>query len=177
MSDETNIFIGNKPPMMYVTAMITAFNNEGVDRLVLKARGRAISRAVDVAEIARRRFLNDIETSKIDIGTEQMPTQDGGTRGVSTIAITIEKTGTAESPKVVEEPSEIPKAVEEPSGPSFEVSEIKGVGKATEEKLRKAGYDSVESIVSVDPETLAEKAGISTKVATKLIESAKALKT
>jgi len=67
-------------------------------------------------------------------------------------------------------------AVEKPTESSFELSDIKGVGKATEEKLRKAGYDSVDSIVSVDTETLAEKAGISQKVATKLIESAKALK-
>ncbi len=70
MSEETNIFIGSKPPMVYVTAIITAFNREGVDRLVLKARGRAISNAVDVAEIARRRFLKDTEASKIEIGTE-----------------------------------------------------------------------------------------------------------
>ena len=166
MSDEVIIFIGNKPPMAYVTTMITAFNREGVDRLVLKARSRAISNAVYVAEIARRRFLKDIEASKIEIGTEQLPTPDGRTRGVSTMAITIARTGVAEAA-----------AVEEPTESSFELSDIKGVGKATEEKLRRAGYDSVDSIASVDPGTLAEKSGISQKVATKLIESAKALET
>ncbi len=166
MSEETNIFIGSKPPMAYVTAMITAFNREGVDRLVLKARGRAISNAVDVAEIARRRFLKDIEASKIEIGTEQMSAPDGRMRGVSTIAITVDRTGKAETEASVE-----------PSGITIELSDIKGVGKVTEEKLRKAGYDSVGSIVSVEPETLAEKAGISPKVAVKLVESAKALTT
>ncbi len=82
------------------------------------------------------------------------------------MAITIARTGVAETA-----------AVEEPTESTFDLSDIKGVGKATEEKLKRAGYDSVDSIASVDPETLAEKAGISQKVATKLIESAKALKT
>lgn len=166
MSDETTIFIGRKPPMSYVTAILTAFNAEGVDQLVLKARGRSISTAVDVAEITRRRFLSDIETSKIEIGTEQLPNSTGGTRGVSTIAITVDRTSLVEA-----------KTVEKKQEHTLVLSEIKGVGKATEEKLRKAGYDTVDSIASAEPEALAEKTGVSSKVAVKLVESAKALAT
>ena len=57
----------------------------------------------------------------------------------------------------------------------LEIGEIKGVGKATEEKLRRAGFDTVESIASVDADTIAEKTGISSKVTAKLIKSAKEL--
>jgi cold shock CspA family protein len=55
------------------------------------------------------------------------------------------------------------------------ITEIKGVGKNTEEKLRKAGFDTVESIASVDAETISEKTGISSKVTAKLIVTAKEL--
>ncbi|MBL7080262.1 DNA-binding protein Alba, partial [Candidatus Bathyarchaeota archaeon] len=87
MSEEAIIYIGNKPPMRYVTAMITAYNQQGVDSITLKARGRTISRAVDVAEITRNRFITELETPIIAIDTEQLPGMDGGTRGVSSIAI------------------------------------------------------------------------------------------
>ena len=55
MSDTNTVYVGNKPPMSYVMALITAFNTPGVNSVVLKARGRAISRAVDAAEIAKNR--------------------------------------------------------------------------------------------------------------------------
>ncbi len=87
MSEEAIIFIGNKPPMRYVTAMITAFNQENVDTITLKARGKSISRAVDVAEISSNRFISGLNTPEISIDTEQLPAMNGGTRGVSTISI------------------------------------------------------------------------------------------
>ena len=52
MTDENNIFIGNKPVMNYVLAVVTQINN-GTSEVSLKARGRAINRAVDVAEIVK----------------------------------------------------------------------------------------------------------------------------
>jgi cold shock CspA family protein len=64
---------------------------------------------------------------------------------------------------------------ESPKASILEIAEIKGVGKATEEKLRRAGFDTVESIASVDAETVSEKTGISSKVTVKLISSAKEL--
>ena len=87
MSEEAIIFVGNKPPMRYVTAMITAFNQENVETITLKARGKSISRAVDAAEIASNRFISGLETPTISIDTEQLPAMNGGTRGVSTISI------------------------------------------------------------------------------------------
>jgi len=165
MSDVNTIYIGNKPPMNYVLAVIRTFNYPGVDNVVLKARGRAISRAVDVAEIASRRFLTDVQP-KVEIGSEQMPTPEGGTRGVSTIAITLTKTGKAGAPEV---------APEAAPAPPLDVSEIKGVGGARAERLRKAGFSTVQSLAAADPEKLAELTGMSIKFSAKLIESAKEL--
>ncbi len=77
----------------------------------------------------------------------------------------------AEAP--VEESAEEEAPEAEASG--LGVGDIKGVGKATEEKLRKGGFDTVESIAGVDADAVAEKAGISEKVAAKIVASAKAL--
>jgi len=68
-----------------------------------------------------------------------------------------------------------PLKAESPKASILEIGEIKGVGKATEEKLRRAGFDTVESIASVDAGTVSEKTGISSKVTAKLIASAKEL--
>ncbi len=59
MTDDNIIYVGNKPVMNYVLAVVTQFNN-GANEVLIKARGRAISRAVDVAEIARNRFLTEV---------------------------------------------------------------------------------------------------------------------
>ena len=72
-------------------------------------------------------------------------------------------------PEADEEEAESPKAS------ILKIAEIKGVGKTTEEKLRKAGFDTVESVATVDAEIVSEKTGISLKVAAKLIASAKEL--
>lgn len=85
------IFIGRKPPMNYVLAVITSFTASNTKEVVLKARGRAISTAVDVAEITRRRFMEELDIGKITTGTEEMPQEDGRTRNVSTIEITLRK--------------------------------------------------------------------------------------
>jgi cold shock CspA family protein len=74
------------------------------------------------------------------------------------------------------ESSEVESAeVESPEASVLGIGEIKGVGKATEEKLRRAGFYTVESIASVDAETVSEKTGVSSKVTAKLIASAKEL--
>ena len=75
----------------------------------------------------------------------------------------------------VETPADEPVEAENPKASILEVGEIKGVGKATEEKLRKAGFDTVESIASVDADTVSEKTGMSSKVAARLVASAKEL--
>jgi DNA-binding protein Alba len=74
--------------MNYVLACITLFHS-GSKEVSVKARGRAISRAVDVVEITRRRFLPDVKIQKIDIGTEQLQVEGGASTNVSTIEITL----------------------------------------------------------------------------------------
>ena len=87
------VFIGNKPPMDYVLAVITSLSANDSKEVILKARGRAIATAVDVAEITRSRFLKDLKVSRIAIGTEEMPAREGEnrTRMVSTIEISLAK--------------------------------------------------------------------------------------
>ncbi len=87
------IFVGNKPPMSYVLAIITAFSGGNTKDVVLKARGQAITTAVDVAEIARNRFLKDLKLTGIAIGTAEMPPREGEnkSRMVSTIEISLSK--------------------------------------------------------------------------------------
>jgi DNA-binding protein len=93
MSREPNtVFIGRKPTMNYVLAVITLFGGGETKEVTLKARGQAISTAVDVAEITRRRFMENLKIEKINVGTEDIPMQEGGTRSVSTIEITLTKT-------------------------------------------------------------------------------------
>jgi DNA-binding protein Alba len=87
------IFVGNKPPMSYVLAIITAFSSGSTKEITLKARGQAITTAVDVAEIARSRFIKDLKLNNIVIGTAEMPPREGEnkSRMVSTIEIALSK--------------------------------------------------------------------------------------
>jgi DNA-binding protein len=87
------VFIGSKMPMDYVLAIITGLSANDAKEITLKARGQAITTAVDAAEITRRRFLKDLKIGKITIGTEEMPPREGESRArmVSTIEITLTK--------------------------------------------------------------------------------------
>ena len=90
MSKEQNIvYIGKKPTMNYVLAVITSFNSVDTKEVTLKARGRSITTTVDVAEIVRRKFMKELNVGKITIGTEEIEQEEGGTRNVSTIEITL----------------------------------------------------------------------------------------
>lgn len=84
------ILVGNKNVMSYVLACVTLFN-KGSNEVVIKARGRLISRAVDVAEITRHRFISDLEVKKIEIDTTTVQTDKGSDLNVSTIDITLSK--------------------------------------------------------------------------------------
>ncbi|NLO78621.1 MAG: DNA-binding protein Alba [Methanomicrobiales archaeon] len=85
MINDNTVFVGNKPVMNYVLAVITQFNN-GAEEVSIKARGKAISRAVDTAEIALNRFLSDVEKKEIITSTEVIDT-DSGQTNVSSIEI------------------------------------------------------------------------------------------
>lgn len=86
---ENVIFVGNKPVMNYVLACVTQLNQSDMDEIVIKARGRAISRAVDVAEILRNRFMTNVDVKDIKISTEQINTAEGGTANVSAVEISL----------------------------------------------------------------------------------------
>jgi DNA-binding protein len=82
---ENTVFVGNKPVMNYVLAVVTQFNN-GAEEVAIKARGKAISRAVDTAEISLNRFLDGIVKKEIITSTEIIDTDTGKTN-VSSIEI------------------------------------------------------------------------------------------
>jgi DNA-binding protein len=84
--DESTIYVGKKPTMNYVLAVVTQFNS-GSSEIIIKARGRSISRAVDVAEIVRHRFVSSATVKDIIIDTEQLDTDEGPTINVSSIEI------------------------------------------------------------------------------------------
>jgi len=98
-ADENTIFVGSKPPMSYVLAVVTQFNTSGSDEVVIKARGRAISRAVDTAEIVRNRFLTDAKLKDIKISTESLTNEEGRTSNVSSIEIYLTTTKKNEKEK------------------------------------------------------------------------------
>jgi DNA-binding protein len=94
MSEKSKIvFVGNKMPMDYVMAIMTGLSASDAKEITLKARGKAITTAVDAAEITRNRFIKDLKVLKIMIGTEEMPAREGETRArmVSTIEIMLTK--------------------------------------------------------------------------------------
>ncbi len=94
------VLIGRKPVMNYVTACITFFNS-GEKQVVVKARGRAICRAVDTVELLHRAFVKDLEIERIVINTEELVRAEGGQKSnVSTIEIAVSK---AESKQPTEE--------------------------------------------------------------------------
>jgi len=90
MSDENVVYIGSKPVMNYVLAVVTQMNG-GTSEVMLKARGRAISRAVDVAEIVRNRFILDAELGSIEISTEKVSNDEGLHSNISAIEIQLNK--------------------------------------------------------------------------------------
>ncbi len=85
LTEDNVVYIGNKPVMNYVLAVVTQFNN-GASEVAVKARGKAISRAVDVVEVAKNRFLENSKVKDIKIGTEKIAT-DRGESNVSIIEI------------------------------------------------------------------------------------------
>jgi DNA-binding protein len=89
---DNSIFIGNKPFMNYVTGVVMQFTTRNSPEVVIKARGKFISRAVDVAEVAMKRFLDgEITVKDIKIDSDAFKTPEGKDVRVSTIDITLAK--------------------------------------------------------------------------------------
>ena len=89
-ADDNTVYIGRKPTMNYVLAVATQFNSGSKD-VVIKARGKSISKAVDVAEIVRNRFVQDVDLDDIKISTEVLENEEGRTSNVSSIEIFLKK--------------------------------------------------------------------------------------
>ena len=90
--DSNNIFIGGKPFMNYVTGVVMQFTTKNASEVVVKARGKFISRAVDVSEVAAKRFLTgSAEVKDIKIDSEEFQNKEGKQVRVSTIEITLSK--------------------------------------------------------------------------------------
>lgn len=90
MAEENTVYIGKKATMNYVLAVVSQLNS-GCDNVCIKARGRAISRAVDVAEIVRNRFVQGLNYKDVKITTESLPGQNGSNTNVSSIEIYLKK--------------------------------------------------------------------------------------
>ena len=189
MSRDNTIYIGRKPAMAYVMATLATFNHNEV--IQIKARGRSITTAVDVAEITRNRYMTGMEKPQISIGTEKIE-DDRGMRNVSTMTITLVK-GSAVVPQEVFRPRERrerrpprrerrepapkpePEPEPEPVVEPVDVSKISGVGAVTEEKLKSAGYDTVAKVLNSEPSELSLKTRLTVAQVEKIMAAAKEL--
>jgi DNA-binding protein len=89
---DNSIFIGEKPFMNYVTAVVMQFTTKNASEVIVKARGKFISRAVDVSEVTVKRFLkNQIDVKNIAIDSEDFKNKEGREVRVSTIEIVLTK--------------------------------------------------------------------------------------
>jgi archaea-specific DNA-binding protein len=87
------VFIGQKPTMTYVFQVVSQLNS-GAGPVVVKARGNAIGKAVDVVEVVRRRFLEgQVSVGAIQIDTERLVNREGRDANVSSIAIPLSRIG------------------------------------------------------------------------------------
>jgi len=172
LSREPNVlYVGRKPPMNYVLGIITSFSRSDTQEVTLKARGQAITTAVDAAEITRHRFMKNLGIGKITIGTEEMPPREGEnrTRMVSTMEITLTRAPPA---KKEGEKRRHKTEAAVPIGPT-ELTSIEGIGVKSAETLKAYGVTSVQDLANSDPKALSEKLQISEKRVSKWTEEAK----
>lgn len=90
MSKKSIIYIGSKPTMNYILAVVTQINH-GASSIILKARWRAINHAVDVAEIVMNNFIPELDVKNIEIATEEVTERNGFSTNVSLIQIELKK--------------------------------------------------------------------------------------
>ena len=89
--DEDVVYIGRKSVISYVLAAVTQFNTGNSNKVVLKARGRAISKAIDVSEIMMNKFIQELKIDDIQVGTEEVSHRDGTTSNMPSIEIYMSK--------------------------------------------------------------------------------------
>ena len=90
MNDENSIFIGTKPFMNYVTGVVMQCTTKSANEVTIKARGKFITKAVDVAEASTKRFLqNNISINDIRVNSEEFTSKEGKNIRVSTIELVL----------------------------------------------------------------------------------------
>ena len=97
-NDDSFVYVGKKPLMAYVLAAVMQINTESRE-VIIKARGQAISRAVDVAEILRNKFVRNAKVQDIRISTETLAREDGTPSNVSSIEITLIRAEDRQAPE------------------------------------------------------------------------------
>ncbi len=92
-TEDNIIFIGSKPFMNYVTGVVMQFTTKGSKEVVIKARGKFISRAVDVEQVSKNKFLKEqaVKTKEIKTSSEEFENKEGRKVNVSAIEITLTK--------------------------------------------------------------------------------------
>ncbi len=89
---ENTVFVGEKPFMNYVTGVVMQFTTQGAEEVTIKSRGRFISRAVDIAEVVRKKFLKDqVDLKDIKIDSEPFKNKEGRDVNVSTMEIVLKR--------------------------------------------------------------------------------------
>jgi DNA-binding protein len=89
---DNTVFVGTKPFMNYVTSLVMQFTTKGADEVFLKARGKFISKAVDIVEVTTKRFMKDkVRVREIHTNSEDFKNKEGRDIRVSTIEITLER--------------------------------------------------------------------------------------
>jgi len=92
MNDDPSVFVGSKPFMNYVTGVVMQFTTKGANEITIKARGKFISRAVDVAQVVTKRFLSEqVAIKEIRVDSEDFTNKEGRLVRVSTIEIVLTK--------------------------------------------------------------------------------------
>jgi archaea-specific DNA-binding protein len=125
--DRNTVFIGNKPPMNYVLAVVTQFN-QNEPEVVIRARGKAISQAVDVAEIVRNKFYSKCSVKVVTIGTEQVMSEDGRRRSVSAIEIRLQNDDVGAKPAAGGAAANLPQAGAPQKAPAEPATPQKSAG-------------------------------------------------
>lgn len=85
---DNTIFIGSKPLVNYIRGVITQFTKKEVPEVIIRSRGKFISKAVDVAEVSRRTMEDGILVKDIKLGSESFEA-NGKKTNISTMDITL----------------------------------------------------------------------------------------
>jgi DNA-binding protein len=169
--EQNIVYIGRKPVMTYVMAIINDFTGLDTSKVILRARGRAITTAVDAAEVTRRQFMHELQVSNITIDTEELPQESGRTRAVSTIDITLTRTPTENH----DELPRIEKTEVTTSTHPIMLTSIAGIGVKRAEQLQSCGIHSIAGLAKCDAGDLSKKLSVSEKQVSKWIEDASRL--